>query len=152
MKDIDVFEEIERTQLHSATQDGNLELMTALIKRGCPVNAFDMLGKTPLHYAAMKENLDAIKVLLAAGADVNAHDKDVIGNTPLGEVAGNCSFEVARTLIEAGADPSIPGWMQLTALYKASQRKRPEGQKVYQLLKGASERTVRLRRKDKRKK
>jgi len=56
----------------------------------------------------------------------------------LGEVAGNCSFEVAKLLIDSGADPTIPGWMQLTAVHKARDRKRPEGLRVHQLLEQAA--------------
>jgi hypothetical protein len=65
---------------------------------------------------------------------VNAHDESVIGNTVLGDVASNCSFEVAQILVAAGADPTIPGWMQLTALDKSQERKEPEGVRVHRLL------------------
>jgi len=77
-------------------------------------------------------------MLLDSGANVNAHDERVIGNTPLGEVAGNCSLSVAKLLIGSGANPTIPGWMQLTALHKAQERKRPEGLRVAQLLEQAA--------------
>lgn len=59
-----------------------------------------------------------MNALLAVGADVKPM-MSVIGNTPLREVAANCSYEVAKILIEAGADPTIPGWMQITALHQA---------------------------------
>jgi Ankyrin repeat len=62
----------------------------------------------------------------------------VIGNTPLRDVAANCSFEVAKMLIDAGADPTIPGWMQITALHKAQERTTPEGVRVRQLLEEAA--------------
>jgi ankyrin repeat protein len=61
----------------------------------------------------------------------------MIGNTPLGEVAGNCSLEVARLLVEAGADPSIPGWMQVSALDRSTERKRGDGPAVHALLQRA---------------
>ena len=125
----------EKEQLHFAAQDGNLEVVQELVERGYEVNAFDEdLSFTPLHYAAKGEYIEVMKYLLSVGADVNAHDPDVSGETPLGEVAQSCSFEVAKILIEAGADPTIPGWMQMTALHRASRRKKLEGLRVYELL------------------
>jgi hypothetical protein len=53
-------------------------------------------------------------------------------------VADSCSFEVAKVLIDAGADPTIPGWMQITALHQARERKQPEGLLVCQLLENAA--------------
>jgi ankyrin repeat protein len=84
--------------------------------------------------------MDVMKALIEAGADVNAHDERRIGNTPLGEIAGDCSFGVAKLLVDAGADPRIPGWMQLTALHKSAERKRPEGAQVHELLKATAKR------------
>jgi ankyrin repeat protein len=111
-----------------------------LIAQGFAVNAFeDDLPNTPLHYASMEGHLEVMKALIDAGADVNAHDDLRIGNTPLREVAGNCSYEVAKLLIDAGADPLIPGWMQITALDEAAKRKRPEGVRVHELLRAATE-------------
>ena len=129
------FEEVfEREKLHFAAEDGDVEEVKKLLDEGYQPNLFDELGKTPLHYAAMRGHLDVMNVLLAAGADVNAHDERVIGDTVLGEVASNCSFEVAKILIDAGADPTIPGWMLLTALDRSQERKKPEGVRVHQLL------------------
>ena len=112
--------------------------MTRLLNEGHELNVFDELGKTPLHYAAERGHLDVMRLLLSSGADVNAHDERVIGNTVLRDVASNCSFDVAKILIDAGADPTIPGWMLLTALDKAQERKKPEGLQVRQLLEQAA--------------
>jgi ankyrin repeat protein len=129
----------DRDQLHFAAQDGNVARIRELLAKGHPVGAFDELGKTPLHYAVEREHEEGVLFLIQSGADVNAHEERLIGNTPLREVAGNCSLRIARLLLEAGADPTIPGWMQLTALHKAKGRKDKEGKRVYQLLKEAAE-------------
>jgi ankyrin repeat protein len=133
------YEEVfEREQLHLAAQDGDVERVAQLLKDGYQTNFCDELGKTPLHYAVERVHLDVIRILLASGADINAHDERVIGNTPLRDVAANCSFEVAKMLIDAGADPTIPGWMQITASHKAQERTTPEGVRVRQLLEEAA--------------
>ena len=130
----EIEEIFEKDNMHFAAQDGDMLKVKELIEAGYPVNQFDEIGKTPLHYAAINEHMEVIRLLLDEGADVNAHKESYIGNTPLGEVAGSCSFDVAEILVEAGAVPTIPGWMQMTALHHAQRRKKPEGKKVYELL------------------
>ncbi len=117
--------------------------MQELLGGGSPVNAFDELGKTPLHYAVLGEHFAVVDYLLRHGADVNAHDERVIGDTPLGEAAGTCSLRMARLLVAAGADPTAQGWMRLSALDRAKQRRRSEGtgsegQAVYAFLSEAA--------------
>lgn len=147
MSESDSLEDVlQRERLHFAAQDGDVEEVTRLLQNGEQPNIFDELGKTPLHYAAEGGHLDIMRLLLASGADVNAHDEPSIGNTVLAEVAANCSFDVAKILIDAGADPTIRGWMALTALDKARERKKPEGLRVRQLLEQAAERLAKARR------
>jgi ankyrin repeat protein len=129
----------EREQLHFAAQDGDVNRLREVLARGHPVNAFDDIGMTPLHYAARGEHYEAAEFLIRSGADVNAHDESRIGNTPLGQVAGECSLRMAHLLVDAGADPTIPGWMQLTALHRAENRKQGDGPQVYELLLKAAE-------------
>jgi ankyrin repeat protein len=141
MSHSDSFEDVlRREQLHFAAADGDVETVARLLNEGHHPNVFDELGKTPLHYAAERGHLNVMRVLLGSGADVNAHDERVIGNTVLGDVASNCSFDVAKILVDAGADPTIPGWMLLTALDESQERKKPEGVRVHQLLENAARR------------
>jgi ankyrin repeat protein len=93
-----------------------------------------------LHYAAKENQIHLVRYLIEAGADVNANEEEKIGKTILSYVVANCSFEMAKTLVDAGADPAIPGWMHLTALDYSMERKKPEGQKVHQLLVEAAKR------------
>ena len=136
---------LEREQLHCAAQSGDVRAVKELLSEGFQPNEYDELGKTPLHYAAEGNYLEVMKLLIDSGANVNAYDERVIGNTPLREVAGNCSYEVAKLLIDSGADPTIPGWMQITALHQARERKRPEGLRVRELLEQAARRPGKLR-------
>ena len=136
----------EKEQLHFAAEDGDLARITELLARGYDVNAFDMLNMTPLHHAAEQENFEAVELLLRSGADVNAHDERNVGETPLGHIAARCSLRMARILVDAGADPTIPGWMQRTALDHAQERKRGDGPLVYDLLMKTAKANRRLKR------
>ena len=133
-------DECDESALHFAAQDGDIARVRPLLADGRSPNAFDVTSKTPLHYAAEREHIDIMRVLLDGGADVNAHEEARIGNTPLRGVAGECSLAVATFRVDHGADPWIPGWMQLTALHKAKERKDQEGRRVYALLKSVAER------------
>jgi len=124
----------EKDQLHFAARDGNLEKARELLSAGSDVNAFDGLSMTPLHYAAEAGFTEMMMLLLKSGADPNAHESAKLGNTPLREIASECTFEVAKVLIDAGSDPSIPGWMQITALDLSGKRLSPEGKRVHSLL------------------
>jgi len=125
-------------RLHFAVQDGDLDEVRRLIASGAPLDHFDEISRTPLHYAVDLERLDIAATLLDAGADVNARDEERIGNTALGEVAGKCSPGVADFLVTHGADPTIEGWMRLTALDRATRRTRPEGRRVLAILRAAT--------------
>jgi ankyrin repeat protein len=134
---------VEDQRLHRAAEAGDLPAVRELLGSGCPVNAFDELGKTPLHYAVLGEHFGVVDYLLRHGADINARDERVIGNTPLGEAAETCSLRMSRLLVDAGADPTARGWMQLSAVDRAKQRRRSEGtgsegQAVYEFLSEAA--------------
>lgn len=122
-------------QLHFTSADGDLDKVKELVQKGFDVNAFDEnLSFTPLHYSVKGKHIEVAKYLISVGADVNAHDEEKIGETPLGLVAANCSYEIAELLVKAGANPTIPGWMKITALDRAAKRKKEEGKQVYNLL------------------
>jgi ankyrin repeat protein len=127
-----------REQLHFAAQGGDLDRVNSLLAAGYNINAFDQLGKTPLHYAAEKGDLDMVRLLISHGSDVDANHEPTIGNTPLGDVAATCSFDMAKLLVDSGASPTVPGWMQITPIYRASKRTDDEGRKVYDQLAGRS--------------
>ncbi len=128
------------TDLHHAAHEGDVRAVKVLLAEGADPNAFQEFGFTPLHFAADHEQFEIVRLLLDAGSNINAHDESCIGNTPLGEVAGRCSFAMAEILVSAGADPTISGWMQLTALDRAEERDDDEGRRVYHLLQAAVKR------------
>lgn len=130
----------ESELLHRAAGSGELEQIKALLQEGLPINAFDDLSRTPLHSAAIEGHIEAVRLLINAGANVNAHEEEKIGETVLGQVAENCTFDMAKILIDAGADPTISGWMWLTAVDRSAKREELEGKRVHRLLVEAASR------------
>jgi ankyrin repeat protein len=72
---------MDRTDLHSAAFDGNVEEVKKLLKKGADPNIKDKYGWTPLHWAASGGHVDVVKLLLVHGADPTVKDED--GRTPL---------------------------------------------------------------------
>ena len=101
---------------------------------------FDTTDRTPLMIAVAVGSVPIARRLLEAGADVNAHDGPRIGDTALHLAAASGTLEMAELLVKAGADPTIRGWMWITPLDKARERKRGEGPQIYELLERAARR------------
>ncbi len=126
-----------------AAKSGDMQEVEKWLAAKHRVNRFDSLGKTPLHYAVSGGHLAVVNRLIEAGANVNANDERVIGNTPLSDNIGEMSFDMAQRLIEAGADPTIRGWMQMSAIDSAAQRKDADARKILRLLKDAADKLPR---------
>lgn len=114
--------EQDSTSVHFAVEHENTEMLDLLLTYDGAValSRFDYIQRTPLHIAVKLQNLPLVRRLLAAGADVNAHDVDRIGETALGELVEHgghgVSLELVEILLQAGANPTIPGWMGISAL------------------------------------
>ena len=124
------------SSLHAAVEDMNLPMINLLLEYDGSValNWFDFLARTPLLIAVAAGNIPIAKRLIEAGADVNAHNEPKIGDTALRIAAGNGTLEMVELLLCAGADPTIQGWMGITPLDKAHERKRGDGPRIYELL------------------
>jgi ankyrin repeat protein len=138
---IDEDDWFEKERLHRAAASGDMAMIESLLAEGVPPTAFDYISYTPLHYAAVNGHTAAVRRLLRAGADVNAYQEEMIGDTPLEEAARECTLEMATILVEAGADPTIAGWMSLTALDRTLERNDTEGKAVHRLLIETAKRT-----------
>ncbi len=96
--------------LHIAAADGNLEMMSWLIRKGADVNdrntckGCEHEGRSPLHAAQHFRDREASELLLSLGADANA--ADAAGRTPLHASAADGSSGGAMVLCANGADPT----------------------------------------------
>ncbi|MBM3879556.1 MAG: ankyrin repeat domain-containing protein [Verrucomicrobia bacterium] len=57
------------TPLHSAIQQGQVQIIQQHIAAGTDLNAKDSSGWTPLHHAVLKGDLAIVQLLAEAGAD-----------------------------------------------------------------------------------
>ncbi|KAF9766838.1 hypothetical protein IL306_000691 [Fusarium sp. DS 682] len=94
-----------RTPLIIASQTGNEDLVTRLIKAGANVNRYFKRYTeklTPLYAASMKGHLSIMRLLLDAGATVD-DEADNLG-TPFLVAVSEGQVEAANLLLDAGAD------------------------------------------------
>eukprot|EP00959_Pyramimonas_sp_CCMP1952_P338220 7082958-Pyramimonas_sp.AAC.1 len=100
----------EKTALHLAAENGNADLVAAVLECGADVNLGDVkCGITPLYAAAYGGHLEVILTLLRAGAGVNQRcwgttTELYYGHAPLYISARNGHIEVVMALLEAGAE------------------------------------------------
>ena len=71
----------ERTPIHFAAQAGSLQVILALIARGCGVDPLDKELRTPLSLAIEKNKYACVRSLIELGADIEL--KDNFGRSPL---------------------------------------------------------------------
>jgi len=94
-----------RSELHYASNEGNLGRVCVLISGGMDVNVKDRNGWTPLHFAAQSQSVKIACRLIEHGAEINARDND--GNTPLFRAVYCYSNDgtMIELLRKHGADP-----------------------------------------------
>jgi serine/threonine-protein phosphatase 6 regulatory ankyrin repeat subunit B len=93
------------TALMTASYEGHLEVVQALLAAKANVNARRNDGGTALMMASQEGHLEVVRALLDAKADVNARRYD--GATALMLASQEGHLEVVRTLLDARADVSV---------------------------------------------
>lgn len=93
--------------LHHAAQEGDIEVLKAVLAAGVDVNALDSRGWTALMLATNKGYSLLIPLLLEAQADVNIRAPD--GATALFMAVAHGNTEIIELLMKAGADVTIRG-------------------------------------------
>lgn len=112
------------TALHCAAKNGDVDLVSILLKNNAEVNAKTNDQNNPLiaplHLAASNGKTDVVNVLLDAGADINANTPS---GTPLFLAAAIGDNDMVKTLIKRGANIHIKdrwGGTALHAIFKTS--------------------------------
>lgn len=109
------------TALHSATEMGNVSIITALIAAGANVESIDEYGQRPIHIAAASGDLDVLSLILNY-AYIDSREGNGIGsrgNTALHYAAAEDSSNLTQLLINTGATINIKNNFQETPLHIA---------------------------------
>jgi ankyrin repeat protein len=96
---------LNKTVIHRAAQDGDLELVTSMLGSGTDVNYSKGWGGSPLHAAAAGCQLPVAELLLAKGAEVSA--RDASDATPLHYAARAGCLDAVKLLLERGGDLEV---------------------------------------------
>ncbi|CAK6956928.1 kinase D-interacting substrate of 220 kDa B [Scomber scombrus] len=106
-KDVDSRSDNGQTPLMVAAEQGNLEIVQELIRRGANVNFDDVDCWTALISAAKEGHIEVVRELLENNA--NLEHRDMGGWTALMWAAYKGRTDVAQMLMEKGANPNITG-------------------------------------------
>lgn len=108
----------QRTLLHTASHEGNEQLVERLIGKGADLEAVDKNGQTAINLAARQGHAQIMSLLLKAGADPDHADND--GWTPLRSSAWAGHTEVVNVLLEHDAQVDLEDSDHRTALRAAA--------------------------------
>ncbi|XP_060938325.1 kinase D-interacting substrate of 220 kDa B [Limanda limanda] len=106
-KDVDSRSDNGQTPLMVSAEQGNLEILQELIKRGANVNLDDVDCWTALISAAKEGHIEVVRELLENNA--NLEHRDMGGWTALMWAGYKGSTDVAQMLLDKGANPNITG-------------------------------------------
>jgi ankyrin repeat protein len=106
------------TSVHVAAEEGSIATLRLLLEADgtSALKKFDEVSRTPLICAVHKGHLEAARLLIDAGSDVDANDESSAGDSALRWAINERNIEMVDLLLAAGACPTLPGWMQMTAL------------------------------------
>ena len=102
-------DEFGSTPLHTAAEEGAIEMVKIILEYPVNVNDQGALDDfSPLHYAAQKGFVEIVEMLIDKGADIHARAKN--GNTPLFvavmQYRSDMSREAIASLLKHGANPA----------------------------------------------
>lgn len=110
---------IGATALDEAVENGNREIVQALLDAGADVNARNSRRQTPLMRLDEDGTARLVEDLVRAGAKVNLKDED--GDTALMLAASYSNAEVVQALVRAGARLDAANHEGRTAIMKAAE-------------------------------
>jgi ankyrin repeat protein len=115
----DVFEPFKGYPIHRACQQGHLEIVRELVRRGCKVNKIGAQRETPLHSCARswEPTVRIAEFIIQQGCRVDA--RNTYGDTPLSLAAFYDNVDIVRVLLSHGADRSLRNKIGKTPLDEA---------------------------------
>ena len=118
----DVNMTLQRTPLHAAAENGNLEIVNLLIEGGADVNFQDIHGRTPLFVAVVERQTEVARRLTEAGSDATLLTAD--GSSIVIAAIRAENLGIARWALENGVDVNAfrPEKVNATALILAARR------------------------------
>ncbi|XP_009291460.1 kinase D-interacting substrate of 220 kDa B-like isoform X3 [Danio rerio] len=128
-REVDTRSENGQTALMLASEQGSLEIVQELIRRGANIHLDDIDCWTALISAAKEGHTDVVKELLENNA--NVEHRDMGGWSALMWAAYKGRVEVAGLLLEKGANPNITGQYSVYPIIWAAGRGHAE---IVQLL------------------
>jgi len=116
----------QRTALHVAAENGNLEIVELLIDRGADINVQDIHGRTPLVVAIAEHQPEVAERLARDETDVSVRAND--GSTLLMAAVRAEDVELVRWAVDRGTDLDAvrPAKRHATALMMAAGLGNPE--------------------------
>lgn len=113
---------LQRTALHAAAANGNLEIVDLLIERGADVNLKDIHGRVPM-FVALAEHQPEVAARLAE-ADTNPNVRTVDGSTLLMAAVRAEEVQLVQWALDHGTDVNAirPEKNNATALILAARK------------------------------
>jgi len=108
----------QRTSLHIASQEGDLETVRSFLDRGVDINERNASQDTALLLAIVGGRFEVARLLIEYGADVNSHNR--VGDTPLLAATEKGDSDMVHLLLGHRADVNAKDQDQWTALHYAS--------------------------------
>ena len=112
----------ENAEMLPAAENGNYELVKAMIQNGNSMEVRDKMGFTPIFGAIVKNQMRVVQLLVDSGANTNAIDK--FGGTPLHKAAEYDRVEAIKLLVRHGAQLEVRTTKGATPLHVASRNGR----------------------------
>jgi ankyrin repeat protein len=117
-----VMERKDGLQLIIASENGDVQTVKSLLKKGVYIHTQDKDGRCALVAAAYKNHLEIADLLIAAGADVNMKDNTIQSAYLIATMEGCGYTELLKKTLKAGADVHSTDSDNGTGLIRASDR------------------------------
>jgi ankyrin repeat protein len=125
--DVDVRDQWNRTLLHPASANGDVDTVQWLLSHGMDVNSLGQFSWSALHMACHRGNVQVVQALLEHDADINARDNKGavplhIATTPTSPLKIDNQTLMLQLLLDHGADVNAQDNEASTPLHYSSLR------------------------------